>query len=189
MERGQPMAAVIRKRRGTGALPLERIVERGMLRLWVSFGRGSQGQDHDRNRSNRSSATPNQNPKDYREAEIGESHVQVDAMLLDQVIQKPGHAENNVIGMLHGRLADGGLIPNQTRVVLGEQVAGSLIPFRHISTACYSIPIDRQHENPVAPKSGWRKLLKDARNASRGILHAGIETRPGQTGQTPTVAV
>jgi hypothetical protein len=160
-----------------------------MLRLWVSFGRGSQGQDHDRNRNNRSSATPNQNPKDYREAEIGESHVQVDAMLLDQVIQKPGHAENNVIGMLHDGMADGGLIPNQTRVELSEQVAGSLIPFRHISSACYSKPIDWQQENPVAPKSESRKIPKDSRISSLGIMDPGRETRPGQTDQTPTVAV
>ena len=160
-----------------------------MLRLWVSSGRGSQGQDHDRNRSNGSSATPNQNPNDHREAEIDETYEQVVAMLLDQVVQEVSQAAKDLIRMLHEGLADGGLIPNQTRVALSEQVAGSSIPFRHISTAWYSIPMDRQHENPVAPKSGWRKLLKDARNASRGILHAGIETRPGQTGQTPTVAV
>ena len=183
------MAAVIRKRRGTGALPLERIVERGMLRLWVSFGRGSQGQDHDRNRNNRSSATPNQNPKDHSEAEIDETYEQVVAMLLNQMVQEVSQAAEDLIRMLHDGMADGGLIPNQTRVELSEQVAGSLIPFRHISAACYLRPLDWQLENPVAPESGSRKLPKDARKASLGILHSGRETRPGQTDQTPTVAV
>ena len=160
-----------------------------MLRLWVSSGRGSQGQDHDRNRSNGSSATPNQNPNDHREAEIDETYEQVVAMLLNHVVQEVSQAAEDLIRMLHDGMADGGLIPNQTRVALSEQVAGSLIPFRHISTTCYSRPIDWQQENPVAPESGRQKLAKDFGNAILGIMHPGRETRPGRTGQTPTVAV